>query len=124
MDCINFLDSELSTFSFSANNISFESNPSTNSNSTLNETNSMDVSVTNEMLNDVGQQEEPSSNEITPVDATEKAIIEEPSTSKPDTTSTIQPEKSLYKPVIKFSNRNDVEKYIDDLKCFRFKSDK
>lgn len=130
---------ELSAFSFSAHNISFASNQSSSSNSILNESNSHNVSsnIMNEMHNGLEQQRVSSSNEselderqeVTSlndhdaVDTSHKTIAEDTSATNDDVTPTNKPEKSLYKPEIKFSNRGDVEKYIDGLKCFRHKSD-
>lgn len=112
----------LSTFSFSTKNVTFESSRSTNSNSTMSESNLCNVSSSDDVVNGLEQQKERSVNGTELVGATiesdeEPAIVEEP----PDSTSTASIQL-LYKPEIKFSNRDDLDKYIDDLKCFRYKS--
>lgn len=130
----NFSESEISAFSFSTNNISYASEQSPTSNSSLNESNPTDVM--NEVQNDHHHQKQASSSneehdlieeqEVIEHDAmspVEAAQIADDASINNEIMATKKPEKAIYKPETKFASREELTKYIEGLKCFRHKSD-
>lgn len=75
------------------------------------------------MKNGDEKQQEVTSNGNVSDENVDEVIDDDVTSPETNVTSTNKPEKSFYRPEAKFTNRNDLQKYINQVKCFRHKSD-
>lgn len=135
----NFSGSEISAFSFSANNISFASDQSSTTSSSLNESSSNNFSSNghndqNDHQQHHQHQQASTSNELDSNKGEEEVVcvngrdVDDAQSNAEDSTKdeVVTGKKSktvFYRPETKFSTREELTNYIDSFKCFRHKSD-
>lgn len=126
MDSTFFSESEMSAFSFSVHNVSFASDQSLSSN-VMNEVpnnreHQHQQQESTSIEHDSSEQQEVMClNDHDAIEATHENSADD-SPAIDEIVTTKKAEESLYRPERKFSCREDLTKYIDDLKCFRLKS--
>lgn len=101
------MPSLVKSFAFSPQNISFESNQSSNINSSMEDT-----------VLSIGKESTSITTDTNPVSHEIPSVSEPPSEK-----SNEKAVKSVYYPHKKFANREELSKYFNDSKCFSWKSD-